>query len=123
MLFSLSLTPHSFPDVTLAFFLDMSRILVCVEAAVAPIHAKAHAELGWRIFNTHLYWEMLPRGGQSGNASGTASGTVSGTVSDTAGWSDDPKVRYVYVVRSARDVCASFWHHFSHMHTEDGGEL
>jgi hypothetical protein len=62
--------------------------------AVAPHHAAGHAAIGWRIFNTHLWWEMMPKDGDA---------------------------RYVYVVRSARDVCASFYHHLSHMAVDDGG--
>lgn len=49
---------------------------------------------GHRIFNTHLWWEMMPKQGAA---------------------------CFIYVVRSARDVCASFYHHLSHQAPADGG--
>ena len=47
------------------------------------IAAAQHA-IGWRLFNTHLWWSMLPKNGDA---------------------------RFIYVVRNARDVCCSFYHH------------
>lgn len=61
---------------------------------IAEIHRICHREIGWRIFNTHLYWTMMPRNGDA---------------------------RYIYVVRNGKDVCNSYYHHFTHMTIEDGG--
>ena len=63
-------------------------------ARIAPLHADGHRAIGWRIFNTHLWWEMMPKAGDA---------------------------RYIYLVRGARDVCASFYHHLSHQSPADGG--
>ncbi|CAB9507852.1 Sulfotransferase family cytosolic 1B member 1 [Seminavis robusta] len=54
----------------------------------------AHKALGYRIFNTHLRWGMLPKG---------------------------PGTRYIYVVRDGRDTLTSFYHHMSNQHPDDGG--
>jgi hypothetical protein len=48
---------------------------------------EGRSRLGRGIFNTHLRWEMMPR---------------------------DPvlaAVRYIYLVRNAKDACTSFYHH------------
>jgi hypothetical protein len=45
--------------------------------------------LGRRIFNTHLRWDMMPKGGGSNSA------------------------KYIYVVRNPRDVVTSFYHHLA----------
>lgn len=61
---------------------------------VAERFAAAHRAIGWRIFNTHLWWEMLPKG---------------------------LGARYIYVVREAKDVAYSFFAHMSHQEPSDGG--
>jgi hypothetical protein len=52
-------------------------------------------QIGWKVFNTHLLWSMLPRFG--GNA------------------------RFIYLMRNGKDVCTSFYHHLTHQSIEDGG--
>ena len=47
-----------------------------------------HEQIGWRIFNTHLRWHMMPK--------------------------DSPHARYVYMTRRPADACVSFFHHLSH---------
>ena len=69
---------------------------------VAKIRA-AHETLGYRIFNTHLRWDMLPHAKESNNNQKTGS------------------VKYIYVVRDGRDVLTSFYHHLTNQHVEDGG--
>jgi len=55
----------------------------------------AHQALGeYRIFNTHLRWDMLPKGSRA---------------------------KYIYVVRDGRDVLTSFYHHLTNQHEDDGG--
>jgi hypothetical protein len=49
-------------------------------------YTRAHERLGWRVFNTHLPWRMMPKG---------------------------PSMKYIYVVRNGRDVVVSFYHHLS----------
>ena len=59
------------------------------------IHSKYtdfHSKIGWRLFNTHLYRRFLPDQG-----------------------------KFIYVIRSPKDACASFYHHLSHQAVEDGG--
>ena len=46
-------------------------------------------QLGRRVFNTHLRWDMLPKN------------------------SDKSKAKFIYIVRSPLDVCVSFYHHLS----------
>lgn len=62
-----------------------------------PKSRTAHEALGYRIFNTHLRWDMLPKGMLEKSA------------------------KYIYVVRDGRDVLTSFYHHLSNQHPEDGG--
>jgi len=45
-----------------------------------------HLHLGRRVFNTHLRWDMLPKGNGA---------------------------KYIYLIRSPLDVCVSFYHHLS----------
>eukprot|EP00041_Stephanoeca_diplocostata_P024772 m.636547 g.636547 ORF g.636547 m.636547 type:complete len:290 (-) comp22596_c0_seq4:637-1506(-) len=52
-----------------------------------------HTEIGRRIFNTHLWPSMLPKGG----------------------------AKFIYLLRDGRDVVTSFFHHLSHQSPEDGG--
>ena len=46
-----------------------------------------HDSVGCRVFNTHLLWHMLPKGSN---------------------------MRYIYIVRSGKDVLVSFFKHLSH---------
>jgi len=57
---------------------------------------QAHEVLGYRMFNTHLRYDMMPR-------------------------STDNLYRAIYVVRDGRDVCTSFYHHMVNQHVDDGG--
>jgi len=59
-----------------------------------------HTWLGFRIFNTHLRWDMLPK-----------------NISKSAAQKRKPK--FIYLVRSPLDVCVSFYHHLSNQH--EGG--
>lgn len=59
---------------------------------------QAHETLGYRLFNTHLRYDMMP------NSS-----------------SEDDPYRAIYVVRDGRDVCTSFYHHMINQHVDDGG--
>jgi hypothetical protein len=61
---------------------------------VASHYSTNHDALGWRVFNTHLRWEVMPKGA---------------------------KARYIYMYRSPMDVCASFYHHLSNQSEADGG--
>lgn len=54
-----------------------------------------HAQIGRRIFNTHLRFEMMPK--------------------------SHPDARYIYMVRRPQDACISFFHHLSHQAEDDGG--
>lgn len=60
-----------------------------------------HKWLGWRIFNTHLRWNMLPK-----STTNTATNTAS-----TAPLRRKPK--FIYIIRSPLDTCVSFYHHLS----------
>ncbi len=61
---------------------------------VAPRFAAGHAVCGVRMFNTHLRWSQMPA---------------------------SPSARFIYLVRSPRDVLLSFYEHLSHQAPEDGG--
>lgn len=64
----------------------------------ADVRAR-HQELGWRVFNTHLRWDMMPGG--------------AGAEYSTAAGRSAQNCRYIYLTRNGRDVCTSFYHHFS----------
>lgn len=51
---------------------------------LSPRFRDNHARLGCRVFNTHLRWELMPKG---------------------------EKCKYIYVYRDGRDACVSFYHH------------
>ncbi|GMH84555.1 hypothetical protein TrST_g1323 [Triparma strigata] len=59
-----------------------------------PDHLTAHSGIDATIFNTHLYLTSMP---------------------------PSPTVKYIYMTRSPRDVCNSFYHHLSHQSVDDGG--
>jgi sulfotransferase len=61
-----------------------------------PKIQSAHEALGYRIFNTHLRWDMLPK-------------------------DDNGGAKYIYLVRDGRDALTSFYHHMSNQHPDDGG--
>ena len=63
------------------------------EQLIPEIRAR-HAELGRRIFNTHLRWDMLP--------------------SDSNNNEEPTHAKFIYILRSPLDVCVSFYHHLSH---------
>jgi len=56
------------------------------EGNIAISFQEPHQRIGARLFNTHLPWEIMPKG---------------------------TTVRYVYCVRRGRDVCTSFYYHLS----------
>jgi hypothetical protein len=58
-------------------------------------YARNHLNLGWRVFNTHFLFHMLPRG---------------------------PSMKFIYVVRNGRDVVVSFYHHLKNQ-IGDAGNL
>ena len=51
-----------------------------------------HRSLNWRVFNTHLLWEMMPK---------------------------CERMYYIYVVRNGRDVALSFFQHLSNQNDAD----
>ena len=59
----------------------------CEDASIQPAVTFVHESLGYRVFNTHLWWEMLPQG---------------------------ESIKYLYIVRDGKDVVLSFYHHLSH---------
>jgi len=67
-----------------------------VSVPLASPFKEGHEAIGWQIFNTHLWWEMLPKSQESDG-------------------------RYIYVVREPHDVAWSFFQHLSHQAPEDGG--
>mmetsp|Transcript_12455 Transcript_12455/g.30671 ORF Transcript_12455/g.30671 Transcript_12455/m.30671 type:complete len:302 (+) Transcript_12455:35-940(+) len=50
------------------------------------------SKMGWRVYNTHLWWQYLPK---------------------------HEDARYIYVVRDGRDAAVSFFHHLSHQLKSD----
>jgi hypothetical protein len=83
-----------------------------------------HARLGRRVFNTHLRWDMLPKGRerrrQSASAGGRAGRGIEGFASRTRindGRRDNSTMpscgKFLYVVRDLPDACVSFYHHLS----------
>lgn len=58
-------------------------------------YVENHNKIGWRIFNTHLRWKLMPRG-------------------DT--------YKYIYLYRNGKDVCTSFYYHLSNQADSGGYE-
>lgn len=56
------------------------------------IYEDNHRQLNWRVFNTHLRWDMMPKA---------------------------PNMRYIYVVRNGKDVALSFFQHLSNQDDAD----
>eukprot|EP01051_Picozoa_sp_SAG22_P005680 SAG22_NODE_344_length_11914_cov_6.665679_8_plen_349_part_00 len=71
---------------------------------LAPGVVEAQERLGRRVFNTHLWWPMLP----------TEVGTVVGSELQ-------PNGRFIYLVRGGKDVANSFANHLMHQAVSDGG--
>ena len=46
-------------------------------ASVAPQFAAGHAAIGWRLFNTHLWWSMMPKAGDIYSTSNTNTASAS----------------------------------------------
>jgi hypothetical protein len=77
-------------------FYEVDRTWQCIEAPsdpeapkeweLSPRFEENHTRLGCRVFNTHLRWEMMPKGGDC---------------------------KYIYVYRDGKDACVSFYHHLS----------
>eukprot|EP00929_Paragymnodinium_shiwhaense_P001553 TRINITY_DN101792_c0_g1_i1.p1 TRINITY_DN101792_c0_g1~~TRINITY_DN101792_c0_g1_i1.p1 ORF type:complete len:310 (-),score=29.76 TRINITY_DN101792_c0_g1_i1:167-1096(-) len=63
---------------------------------LAPHIESEHAQLGRRMFNSHLHWSMMP---------------------------DHGRARYIYVCRDGRDACCSFYHHLSSQRTKAGDKF
>ena len=87
-----------------------------------------HARLGRRVFNTHLRWDMLPKGRERRRQSaavdddgrGRAGRGIEGFASRTRindGRRDNSTMpscgKFLYVVRDLPDACVSFYHHLS----------
>lgn len=51
-----------------------------------------HTKIGRRVFNTHLYYPMMPKG---------------------------KKMKYIYIIRHGKDVALSFYHHLSNQDDKD----
>jgi hypothetical protein len=62
-------------------------------SVVSSVRARQKA-MGWRVFNTHIWWKYLP-----------------GTKQTSTDKKGGP--RYIYVSRNAPDSCVSFYHHLS----------
>jgi len=56
---------------------------------------QSHQSIGAELYNTHLWYESMPL--------------------------SNPLAKYIYVHRPARDACASFYHHLTHMTAVEGG--
>ena len=69
---------------------------------LVPKIRTAHEALGYRIFNTHLRWDMLPTTQSNSETEGGAA-------------------KFIYVVRDGRDTLTSFYHHMTNQHLDDGG--
>jgi hypothetical protein len=67
---------------------------------------EAHEALGYRLFNTHLLWDMLPK---------------TNTTSSSSTSSPMESAKYIYLVRDGRDTLTSFYHHMTNQHPDDGG--
>jgi hypothetical protein len=59
---------------------------------IKDIYDHRHSRLGWRVFNTHLRWDMMPK---------------------------EENMRYIYVVRNGKDVALSFFQHLSNQDDSD----
>jgi hypothetical protein len=55
-------------------------------------YEEKHLQLKWRVFNTHLRWDMMPK---------------------------CENMRYIYVVRNGKDVALSFFQHLSNQDDSD----
>jgi hypothetical protein len=78
-------------------FLENDKCHVHESNSLADNFEQAHAKVHATVFNTHLY------------------------LSDMPAVDPNSSTRYLYMTRTARDVCNSFFHHLSHQALEDGG--
>lgn len=62
------------------------------EGDIQAKYESNHKALNWRVFNTHLRWEMMPK---------------------------HQNMRYIYVVRNGKDVALSFFQHLSNQDDAD----
>jgi len=76
-------------------FLENDKSHVHSTNSLRPNFLAAHESIDATVFNTHLYLDAMP--------------------------APSPVVKYIYMTRTARDVCNSFFHHLSHQALEDGG--
>ena len=53
---------------------------------ILDVYTNIHKKLGFRVFNTHLKWDMLPKGSS---------------------------YKYIYIYRDGKDVVCSFFHHLT----------
>ena len=77
------------------FEIDKTWCLTEESATEGRVNARTeekHQQLQWRVFNTHLRWDMMPK---------------------------CPNMRYIYVVRSGKDVALSFFQHLSNQDDAD----
>ena len=62
-----------------------------------------HEWLGWRVVNTHLRWNMLPK-----------KNIISSLIDSQFNRQEQTrKPKFIYLIRSPLDVCVSFYHHLS----------
>mmetsp|Transcript_8334 Transcript_8334/g.12423 ORF Transcript_8334/g.12423 Transcript_8334/m.12423 type:complete len:303 (+) Transcript_8334:38-946(+) len=73
-------------------FFEAERTWSINSKMVAQKYRLHHEKLGYRVFNTHLLWEMMPKA---------------------------KHMKYIYIVRNGKDVCLSFYQHLSHQADSD----
>ena len=73
-------------------FYEIEKTWNLSAGAIQDRYNERHKNLGWRVFNTHLRWNMLPK---------------------------EPNMRYIYVVRNGKDVVLSFFQHLSNQDDAD----
>ena len=77
-----------FFEITNTWDLENSQI----EGKIKEKYEINHQNLGWRVFNTHLRWEMMPK---------------------------EENMKYIYIVRNGKDVVLSFFQHLSNQDDAD----
>lgn len=76
-------------------FFEIEKTWDSLTNTIASRYDNNHTSLGWRVFNTHLRWEMMPK---------------------------DSSMKYINVVRNGRDVALSFFKHLTNQDDGDGFE-